>query len=328
MSKLFQIDESQSFEELLKHRDILEAADMIRAGGLVAFPTETVYGLGANAFDPEAGKKIYAAKGRPSDNPLIVHVSNLQMLEQVVRRVSPEAKSLIERFFPAPLTLIMKKSSRIPQEITAGLDTVAIRMPDHPIALALIEAAGVPVAAPSANLSGKPSPTHYQYVIEDLNGRVDAIICSQDSKIGIESTILDISEEKWKILRPGAIGPGELKAFCPELIYEANSSEKLEESEIPKAPGMKYRHYSPNAKVQILSYDKKETDFDLMVKSYQSQGLKVYVIQEKDSKKLAKIIFKEFRRADELGYDIILVKEVRGDDMSEAVMNRIRKAAN
>lgn len=328
MTKIFHISENQPLEELLKNQELMEAADIIKSGGLVAFPTETVYGLGANAFDPEAGKKIYAAKGRPSDNPLIVHISNLEMLKQVVDEVSPAAQILMERFFPAPLTLIMKKSSKIPKEITAGLETVAVRMPKNPIALALIESAGVPVAAPSANLSGKPSPTHYQYVIEDLNDRVDAIICSQDSEIGIESTILDISEEKWKILRPGAIGPNDLKEFCPELIYEKKSVEHIADAEIPKAPGMKYRHYSPNAKVEILSCDKKEIDFEDRVQHYESQGLKVYVIEENDSKKLAKRVFKEFRRADELGYDIILVKEVSGDDMSEAVMNRIRKAAD
>ena len=175
MTKLFYIDEDESIEELLAREEMIELGRIIRTGGLVAFPTETVYGLGANAFDAEAAKRIYSAKGRPSDNPLIVHISNFQMLSEVAREIEEEAQALIDAFFPGPLTLIVKKSDVVPNEITAGLSTVAVRMPENKIARALIESAGVPVAAPSANISGRPSPTRYKYVIEDLDGRVDAI---------------------------------------------------------------------------------------------------------------------------------------------------------
>lgn len=321
MSKLYKVSESFEMEELLKQQEILDCADIIRSGGLVAFPTETVYGLGASAFDKNAAKKIYQAKGRPSDNPLIVHISNMDMLKQVVREVSEAAQELMREFFPGPLTLIMKKSHLIPDEITSGLDTVGVRMPKNLIARALIEAAGLPIAAPSANVSGKPSPTHYRHVIEDLDDRVDAILCAEDSEIGIESTILDISEEEWKILRPGAVGIGDLEKFYDRLSY-AN----FDEAQKPKAPGMKYRHYSPNAQVKIIPHDMDEFTFQDVIKEH-CKDSKVYIIDIKNSTALAKTVFAKFREADESGYDIILVREVNGDDMSDAVMNRIRKAA-
>lgn len=321
MSKLYQVSESSGFEDLLKQNEIKECADIILSGGLVAFPTETVYGLGANAFDKDAAKKIYQAKGRPSDNPLIVHISNMQMLKEVIKEADEDARRLMREFFPGPLTLIMKKSDLIPDEITSGLDTVGVRMPKNPIARALIEASGVPIAAPSANVSGRPSPTHYRHVIEDLDGKVDAILCAQDCEIGIESTILDISADEWKILRPGAIGIRDLERFHNRLSY-ANFDEKQR----PKAPGMKYRHYSPAAKVKIVPFDMDEFSFQNLIRE-NSKDSKVYVIDIKDSTALAKLVFGKFREADESGYDIILVREVCGDDMSEAVMNRIRKAA-
>lgn len=322
MTKLFQMREDESVEELLKQKEMAQLGQILREGGLVAFPTETVYGLGANAFDAEAGKKIYRAKGRPSDNPLIVHISKVSMLAQVAREIDEEAKALIEAFFPGPLTLIVKKSENIPDEITAGLDTVAVRMPSNKIARALIESAGVPIAAPSANLSGRPSPTHYKYVVEDLDGRVDAIICSQDSEIGIESTILDISEKPWKILRPGAIGPSRLKAFCKNLRYDT-----AVKGEVPKAPGMKYRHYCPDAEVQIIPADLDAKALDALIHEYETQGRRVLLVEEQSATVLAREIFKIFRMADERGYDLVLVREVKGDDMSDAVMNRIHKAA-
>lgn len=321
MSKLYKVSEALELAELIEENEIKDCARIIQKGGLVAFPTETVYGLGANAFDKDAAKKIYEAKGRPSDNPLIVHISNMEMLKMVVKEVGEDAKRLIDEFFPAPLTLIMKKSDLIPDEITSGLDTVGVRMPKNKIALALIEASGVPIAAPSANVSGRPSPTHYKHVIEDLGGRVDAILCAQDCEIGIESTILDISERDWKILRPGAIGIGDLEKFHERLSYV-----NFDESQKPKAPGMKYRHYSPNAEVKIVPFDMDEFSFQELIRE-SSKDCKVYVIDIKNSTTLAKSVFKKFREADESGYDIILVREVCGDDMSEAVMNRIRKAA-
>lgn len=322
MTLIVHLDEKKTVEELMKTGVIIKAADIIKKGGTVAFPTETVYGLGANAFLDSAVKKIYEAKGRPSDNPMIVHVSNNEMLKKCVKNTSEVAKLLIDKFFPAPLTLVMDKSDAIPSAATGGLETVGIRMPRNNIALALIEAAGVPIAAPSANISGRPSPTSYVHVIQDLDRRVDMIICGSDSDIGIESTVLDISEYEAKILRPGAISAEMLSKYIK--VYKHMGAEV----DRPKSPGMKYKHYSPKADVYILKKDKKYEEVAKIVEGFESKGSKVLVINQSNSKVLAKEIFSKLRFADSQGFDVVLVVEVSGDEMSDAVMNRIMKSAD
>lgn len=239
-------DEAESVRQKLS-----AAGEIIKRGGLVAFPTETVYGLGGDALNPEAAGKIYAAKGRPSDNPLIVHIADMDHLGEIVHEIPPNAERLAKAFWPGPLTMIFKKSGRVPRQTTGGLDTVAVRMPNHPLANAFIRSAGGYVAAPSANISGRPSPTLAKYVVQDMDGRIDMIIDAQGSTIGIESTIVDVTCEPPMILRPGYITQEMLSKVVGETdmdvtIYDGNSDKA------PKAPGMKYRHYAPRGELVIV----------------------------------------------------------------------------
>ena len=242
-----------------------QAAAFLQAGGLVAFPTETVYGLGGNALLKEASKRIYAAKGRPSDNPLIVHIAELSEIEPLVSRLPQKARILAERFWPGPLTMVLPKAECMPYETTGGLDTVAIRMPEHPVTRELIRLSGLPVAAPSANLSGRPSPTTAAHCVCDLDGKIEAIVDGGSCSIGVESTIVDLSEEEPVLLRPGAVTLEMLQealsgsvSLDPTLERPAESGSGLR----PKAPGMKYRHYAPKAPMVIVqpAPDAKETD--------------------------------------------------------------------
>ena len=239
---------------IFSKKDIEEAAQILKAGGLVAFPTETVYGLGGNGLDKEAARKIYAAKGRPSDNPLILHVSKMEEVYPLVENVPEKAKRLMESFWPGPLTLILKKSKIVPLESTGGLDTVAIRCPDNALTLELIERAGLPVAGPSANLSGSPSPTEASHVYHDLSGRIEGILDDGAVGIGVESTILDMSTDRPTLLRPGAITLEDLTEVLgdkPE-IDPTLLGKKMEDGFTPKAPGMKYRHYAPKAEMILF----------------------------------------------------------------------------
>ena len=233
--------------------DLKMAGELIRNGETVVFPTETVYGLGANALDGTAVAKIFEAKGRPSDNPLIVHISDFAEVEELAAEISSQAKALAERFWPGPLTMIFKKKGCVPDEVTAGRDTVGIRLPENEIARGFIEASGVPVAAPSANISGRPSPTSFEHVLEDMNGRVSGIIKGDNSRVGVESTVVDMTAETPVVLRPGGISVEQLE----EVLGEVLISGELGEDGIPKAPGMKYKHYSPKALVYILKGDTK-----------------------------------------------------------------------
>ena len=247
---------------IFSKKDIEEAAQILKAGGLVAFPTETVYGLGGNGLDKKAARKIYAAKGRPSDNPLILHVSKMEEVYPLVENVSEKAKLLMESFWPGPLTLILKKSKIVPLESTGGLDTVAIRCPDNALTLELIERAGLPVAGPSANLSGSPSPTEASHVYHDLSGRIEGILDDGAVGIGVESTILDMSTETPTLLRPGAITLEDLTDVLGEKpeIDPTLLGKKMEDGFIPKAPGMKYRHYAPKAEMILFcSLEEKES---------------------------------------------------------------------
>ena len=237
-----------------------EAAEILKGGGLVAFPTETVYGLGGNGLDKEAAKKIYAAKGRPSDNPLILHVSSIEEVYPLVKALPEKAKKLMEAFWPGPLTLVLPKSDLVPKESTGGLETVALRSPENALTLSLIRACGFPIAGPSANLSGRPSPTEASHVFEDLGGRIEGILEDGAVGIGVESTIVDLSEDCPTLLRPGAITIEDLEEVLGEkvAIDPTLLGKSMAEGFTPKAPGMKYRHYAPKA--EMILFKKKEED--------------------------------------------------------------------
>ncbi|NLY77155.1 MAG: threonylcarbamoyl-AMP synthase [Tissierellia bacterium] len=325
---------------------IKEGAELIKSGKLVAFPTETVYGLGANGLDEEAASKIFVAKGRPQDNPLILHVSSLEEVKQLVKSIPKQAEIIAEKFWPGPLTMIFERSSLIPDVITAGLDTVAIRMPDHKIALELIRASGVPIAAPSANTSGRPSPTIAQHVIEDLYGKIDMIIDGGATGVGLESTVLDLTGELPTILRPGGVTLEDLKPIIPDVTLDL-SIVKDEDNIIPKSPGQKYRHYAPKAHmivycgqvddiVEAIKNRAKELieegktvgimATDETKSSYQ-EGMVVSVGSRKDMGTIAHNLFNVLRNFDEKKVDIILSEGVEMEDLGTAIMNRMKKAS-
>ncbi|AOT70090.1 L-threonylcarbamoyladenylate synthase [Geosporobacter ferrireducens] len=326
---------------------LLEAADILKNGGTVAFPTETVYGLGANALDQSAVGKIFEAKGRPSDNPLIVHVADFNDIEPLVEKIPATARKLAEKFWPGPLTLIFPKSDRVPAVITAGLDTVAIRMPAHGIARTLIRLAGVPIAAPSANLSGKPSPTRAAHVIEDLMGRVDAIISGGECLVGLESTVLDISGEIPAILRPGGITLEELTQVLGEVSLDPALEEKMDSTVVPKSPGMKYTHYAPKAEMMIVdgAITAMIEKIEGIRKSKEQEGLRVGIMATEETKDsygafcvlsmgsrqsletIGAKLFDTLRQFDEIGVDIILAEGISREGVGHAVMNRMLKAA-
>ena len=337
ITKTVQIDENKIDATLIE-----EAGDIIKNGGLVAFPTETVYGLGGDALNPASSKKIYEAKGRPSDNPLIVHIYRLEDLGKIAKNVSDKAKKVMDAFWPGPLTLIFEKTDVVPRETTGGLDTVAVRFPIHPTAMAFIEAAGGFVAAPSANLSGRPSPTLAKYVCEDLNGRVDMIIDGGNIPIGLESTIVDMTSEIPMILRPGFVSKEMLEEVLGEVkvdptILDANSKER------PKAPGMRYRHYAPKADMAIVrGEDKKVIEtinemakehedctvicVDENVKNYPGLNIK-NVGSREDSNEIASNLYKILRECDDEGVEFILSESFSDKGIGAAVMNRLIKAA-
>ena len=246
--------------KIIGKEGISEAAEILKGGGLVAFPTETVYGLGGNGLDKEAAKKIYAAKGRPSDNPLILHVSSIEEVYPLVKALPEKAKKLMEAFWPGPLTLVLPKSDIVPKESTGGLETVALRSPENALTLDLIRACGFPIAGPSANLSGRPSPTEASHVFEDLGGRIEGILEDGAVGIGVESTIVDLSENCPTLLRPGAITIEDLEEVLGEkvAIDPTLLGKSMAEGFTPKAPGMKYRHYAPKA--EMILFKKKEED--------------------------------------------------------------------
>lgn len=318
--------------------DLAAAAAILREGGLVAFPTETVYGLGADAMNPAAVGKVYAAKGRPSDNPMIVHIARASDIGQLTPRLDPRMIKLIENFWPGPLTLVVKKKDNVPMVTTGGLDTVAVRMPDDPVALELIRLADVPVAAPSANLSGKPSPTKADHVIQDLSGKIDGIIRGSDCRVGIESTVLDISGDTPMILRPGIITPeniefaiGEKVELDPALRNRESLGEDSD-SLAPKSPGMKYKHYAPQAQMMVLEgqQDKVKAEIQRLKALNESLGNKVGVIlfEEQAFIEAAHNFFAELRELDQQGVDLILAGALsEKDGLGFAVMNRMMKSA-
>ncbi len=300
--------------------------EVLRNDGTVIFPTETVYGLGANGLSSNAVKKIFAAKGRPADNPLILHIAAREWLDRLTRDVPQRAMQFIETFWPGPLTLIFKRSAIVPDVVTAGLDTVAIRMPSDPVARAVIEAAGVPIAAPSANLSGKPSPTRAEHVLADMMGKVDVIVTDGDVEHGLESTVLDVSKEPYTLLRPGTITLEQLLKMAPDIAFDETLLKKSKLVQ-PRAPGMKYRHYAPNAEVYVIDRAHDALEIEKILDAERTRGKKVHYV-DMAAEDLVGQLFAIFRNADAAGYDVVFVKSVATEGVGLAVMNRLLKAAD
>lgn len=311
---------------------ISEAGAILRSGGLVAFPTETVYGLGANALDATATKHIYEAKGRPSDNPMIVHVASIDMLNSVASGVTDEQKSLMSKLWPGPITFVLRKNSGVPDVTTGGLDTVAVRWPSRREAAEIIEAAGVPIAAPSANLSGKPSPTTFEDVAEDMDGRIDAIVKGERTAIGIESTVLDLTSEVPTILRPGFITKSQIEeAVDGEVQYDPSLFKKPGADDFhPKSPGMKYKHYAPKAAVRIVEGSKDAVCAGIAELETESvsNNMKTAVLDYMgNGDKAANNFFADLRQCDRDGVDIIYIAAYDWDEIGFSVMNRMVKSA-
>lgn len=321
---------------------VQQAGDILRGGGLVAFPTETVYGLGANAFDESAVKNIFAAKGRPSDNPLIVHVAKADDVEPLVEKVTQRAARVMESFWPGPVSIILKKSELVCGAVSAGLDTVAVRMPAHPAALAVIGAAGVPVAAPSANTSGKPSPTSAKHVRCDMYGKIDMIVDGGRCDVGVESTVLDLSGDMPVILRPGGVTADMLEPVIGTVLSPESVSS---DADTPKCPGMKYRHYAPEARLTVLEYIGK-LDVDrlaALVSQSRSGGERIgilgcentgnvygadmFIYGGSDPRSYAANLFYALRSFDEASIDIVYCPINFNGSISAAVRNRLYKAA-
>lgn len=316
------------------------AGKVLRAGGLCAIPTETVYGLAANALDGQAVQKIFEAKGRPQDNPLIVHISCMEELPPLVREIPQAAIALAEAYWPGPLTIILPKADCIPEAVACGHPTVAIRMPSHPIANAIIRTAGVPLAAPSANLSGKPSPTTAQHVLHDLNGRVDMIVDGGECAVGVESTVITLCGEKPRLLRPGGITWEQLSAVLGEVEVDKAVFHALDKGEKPASPGMKYQHYSPDADVLLIkgsrqamasyaqNYDTQSTAVVCFDGEETLFPHKTYTIgAPQDGSAHAHAIFGVLRQADADGFQTVLIHHPPRDGVDMAVLNRLLRAA-
>ncbi len=342
MKTIFEkLDENQIDEQILT-----KAGDILKQGGLVAFPTETVYGLGANALDEEAARKTYAAKGRPSDNPLIIHISDEDALDFIVQNVSEKARRVMAKFWPGPLTLVFEKSEKVPYGTTGGLETVAVRMPVNEIARQLIRVGGGYISAPSANTSGRPSPTSAEHVSDDLDGKIEMILDGGSVEIGVESTILDVTVDPPMILRPGAI----TKEMLEEVIGEVDVDIALlsdDAEEAPKAPGMKYRHYAPKAQLMIvegetedavkaikqIAYEQTRLGYQIgiiatneTVEEY-TTGIVKNIGTRNSESSIAKNLYRVLREFDEEDVSYIYSEAFDGDGIGSAIMNRLEKAA-
>lgn len=320
---------------------LAEAGAVLRRGGLAAFPTETVYGLGANAFDSEAVKKIYKAKGRPGDNPLIVHVASLDTINTLARDISATAQALIRAFMPGPFTIILKKSDAVPDAVTAGMDTVAIRFPANDTAQRLIKAAGVPIAAPSANLSGKPSPTRAQHVIDDMTGRIDVIINGGSCDVGVESTIVDASRGVPVLLRPGGVTYEQITEVAPDAVIDKNILRSVRDGEQPLCPGMKYKHYAPDAEVIVVEGSMKAVKAEIdkllaqnvtkhcgvLTMSDNAYDSAVIICGGTTNREYARTLFDNLREFDRLGTELVFAEFESRDGYGLAVKNRLYKAA-
>lgn len=310
----------------------IEAAKIIKQGGLVAFPTETVYGLGANVFDEKAVEKIFEAKMRPADNPLIAHIDNFNQIRLLASAINETAQKFIKAFFPSPLTLVLPKTEKVPLIATANLQTIGVRMPNHKLAQEFLQACETPVVAPSANLSGKPSPTTWQAVYEDLNGRIDCILQGEMTEIGLESTVVDCTSETPLVLRTGAITLEQLREIIPEIeVYQ------IKENETVKSPGLKHRHYSPKAKVVLVSnYDLYSKHYDIRIEGYDKSAF-IGLNDSPNKFDLKKIcdsveeyaheVFNFFRECDARNMDIIFCETVEEKGIGLALMDRLRRAS-
>jgi len=332
--------------------DLKCAAEIIQDGGLVAFPTETVYGLGANGFNEDALEKIFSVKGRPMDNPLILHIASLKEIVYVASYVPAKAKKAINAFWPGPLTLVLPKSSHVPDQVSAGLPTVAVRMPIHPVALKLIKLAKCPVAAPSANLSGRPSPTIGFHVLKDLKGKIDMIVDGGPCRWGIESTVVDFTEEIPTILRPGAITKDMLERVVGQVIYDPGlKSDQM----APKSPGVKYLHYAPKGDMYLVQGDNLQliaNKLNELTQNYKNSAKRVAVIatdeliqmldkanlghsidylgnlgSKYDQELIASRIYYLLRNCDRFNIDIVLTEGLSEEGLGTAIMNRLSKAS-
>ena len=341
-TKVYRVNEKNIDKEIIN-----EAGSILKGGGLVAFPTETVYGLGANALDKEAVKKIFEAKGRPQDNPLIVHISDFDEIDPLVLEIPEISKVLMKKFWPGPMTIILKKSTLIPYETSAGLDSVGIRMPSNQVARQIIKAAGVPIAAPSANISGRPSPTDVESCIEDLSGKIEMIVGGEKCPVGVESTVVDCTINPPCVLRPGGITLEMLKSIDNNIYIDPAIMKKPDVDFKPKAPGMKYRHYAPKAPVKIIEGDIEKTiaKINEIVQNYIDENKRVGIIATEETKnhykngivvsigtrknmeEIARNLFLTLRNFDDTDVSVILSESFEEKGVGIAVMNRLKKAA-
>ncbi len=341
-TKLFVVNDINDEGDIKK---IEECAGIIKNGGLVAFPTETVYGLGGNALDDKASMKIYSAKGRPSDNPLIVHIADMSELEPLVKEIPDIAKKLAKLYWPGPLTMIFKKSDLVPYKTTGGLDTVAVRMPSHKVAREFIRKSGLPIAAPSANVSGRPSPTTAKHVMDDLDGRIDAVIDGGQVDIGLESTIIDVSSDVPMLLRPGFITMEMLEEAAGDVERDPTLTKGVSKGLKPKAPGMMYRHYAPKgdmaivegamedviARINHLAGEHNASETAVITTTNNKDkytGCRVFCIGDRnDDETIAKELYAVLREMDDYSIKYIYVESFKNGKHGEAIMNRLVKAA-
>lgn len=337
-TKVWNVD--KNVDKLANHPQLVEAAKLLLEDKVVAFPTETVYGLGANAFSTEAVEKVFKAKGRPSDNPLIIHIAEFETLENVASEITDSAKKLTKAFWPGPLTVVLPKKGPLSPLVTAGLETVGIRMPDHPVALELIRLVGKPLAAPSANRSGKPSPTQGHHVLEDLEGRIAGLVDAGPTGVGVESTVVDCTTTPVTLLRPGGVTLEQLRAVLGDVSVDPAL---VKDDVTPKSPGLKYKHYSPNAPVLLVQ----STDvLQKEIQAAQAAGKRVGVLTtdehldmfksadqviscgtRSDLTTVAQTIYGALRQFDELNVDLILSETFPTEGIGGAIMNRLTKAA-
>ncbi|MCI9563850.1 MAG: threonylcarbamoyl-AMP synthase [Oscillospiraceae bacterium] len=327
--------------QLLTEKDIEAAAAILRAGGLVGIPTETVYGLGANGLDPAAVRRIFKAKGRPQDNPLILHIPDPSWLERYCRDVPAAARRLAEQFWPGPLTMILPRRALVPDEVTCGLETVGVRCPDHPVTLDIIRAAGVPVAAPSGNRSGRPSPTCARHMLEDMEGRIQAVVDGGPCGVGVESTIVDLTLPVPRLLRPGGLPLEALEAVLGHVDVDRAVTAPLSPGEKPRAPGMKYRHYAPRAPVTVVTGDGAATAAYIRRQAGANTGVICFTeYQEQfpgctvrsigpmeDRGEQARRVFDALRSFDGTSVTAIFAQCPGEEGLGLAVANRLKKAA-
>jgi len=327
--------------KILKPAQVGEASELLRQGQCVAFPTETVYGLGANALDEQAVAGIFAAKNRPADNPLIIHVAAISQLHQLVEPWDSQVQLLMDTYWPGPLTLVLAKTKIVPYIVTGGLESVGVRIPDHPLALELLRQADRPIAAPSANTSGRPSPTRAHHVLEDMAGRIPAVLDGGPTGVGLESTVLDCTSLPFRILRPGAVTVEDLA----QLVPVEQDPGQLTQDEAPRSPGMKYRHYSPQARVELVVGGRSLETIASLAQAYLEQGLRVAVMafshrqqsfpgtifldmgSPGQLQEAAARIYDLLRQSDQAGCHVVLVEGVADQHLGRAIMNRLSKAA-